>query len=188
MLLSELLGNALGEVHISREWSSLQLSFEFKDKTRIATLIAERVSDELEHIRKSAGAAHHGATHDDAVAKNKYDTHGLELSYLAGSQYARAQQLAQELSSFKKQTLVPYQDHKPIGLMDLITISGPKGTRRHLLLSKYCAGIDIEYDAKKIVVISPDSPLGVELIDCWRGDTITAGPNGSQLFVITEII
>ena len=63
-------------------------------KTAVVKAILKVVDQEIEILERSAQEAHEGATHEDAVAKSKYDTHGLELSYLAGSQYERARKLA----------------------------------------------------------------------------------------------
>ena len=56
--------------------------------------LIKQINDELEVIKKSAEIAHDDATHEESRAENKYDTRGLESSYLAGAQMERVRILS----------------------------------------------------------------------------------------------
>ena len=68
------------------------------NKRELLIQLIQQINDELEVIKKSAEIAHDDATHEESRAENKYDTRGLESSYLAGAQIESSY-----LSSYLKQ-------------------------------------------------------------------------------------
>ena len=59
-------------------------------KEAVVKKIIERLQADLELYFKAARAAHFEATHEQSKAENKYDTRGLEASYLARGQSKQA--------------------------------------------------------------------------------------------------
>ena len=146
------------------------------------------MDQEIEILERSAQEAHEGATHEDAVAKSKYDTHGLELSYLAGSQYERARKLATDRKQFFDQSLASFDGDTPIAATALVALQNQGGTIRFLYISQPCAGIEVDFAGKKVQVLSPESPLGLEVIDSYLGDEVEVGQNSSQSYEIIDLI
>ena len=58
------------------------------------------LATELEGYARSARAAHAEATDEQSKAENKYDTRGLEASYLAHGQSRQAAETAEALEQF----------------------------------------------------------------------------------------
>ena len=56
------------------------------DKKALIGKIIEQLTAELELFAKAARASHAEATHEQSKAESKYDTRGLEASYLARGQ------------------------------------------------------------------------------------------------------
>src|SRR4030095_10484665 len=56
------------------------------DKIALVRQIIAQLDAELEGYARSARTAHAEATHEQSKAENKYDTRGLEASYLAHGQ------------------------------------------------------------------------------------------------------
>src|SRR5688572_15196764 len=56
---------------------------------------------ELETFAKAARAAHAEATHEQSKAESKYDTRGLEASYLARGQSRQAAELEQAIARLR---------------------------------------------------------------------------------------
>lgn len=53
------------------------------DKRALIKKIVAQLEAELALLTKAARSAHAEATHESSKAENKYDTRGLEASYLA---------------------------------------------------------------------------------------------------------
>lgn len=143
-----------------------------RDKQEFYDVLIASMEERLELLLKSAEAAKGGATHGDAVAKSKYDTHGLELSYLAGSQFARAEALSGEILQLKKSEKKLYQEGVPIVEGALVELQSA-ASRVVLFLSVIGAGSDLSWRGAKVSVISPSSPMGVEIIGLDVGDEFT---------------
>ena len=56
------------------------------NKRALIKKIVARLTDELEVYFRAAHASRAEATHEQSKAENKYDTRGLEASYLAHGQ------------------------------------------------------------------------------------------------------
>ena len=137
--------------------------FTLKDKKSIFREIIQSLEQNLSDLRNAAEQAHQGATHEDAVAKSKYETHGLELSYLAGTQYERARKLETDLAILKKFEIKPLEEDEEISIGSLVEISdGKKST--FVFISSQGAGSEVTYNGKKILVLSSTSPMGESLI------------------------
>lgn len=158
--------------------------FTLADKKALVLNVASAIEEQLAHVLKSATSAHGGATHEDAVAKSKYDTHGLELSYLAGSHFQRAKVLETELSKLKAMPVALAETNAPIGTGTLVALNSAN-TVKLIFLSPYGAGLRINYQEENISVISPLSPLGQEILDSYEGDEFTLS---GQEICISKII
>lgn len=151
------------------------------NKQQIIHNILTKLTQELAATIESANAAADGATHEDAVAKSKYDTHGLELSYLAGSQFERARQLQQQLLRFTRD--LPNHHTGQVSVGSLVSLR--RGTQKYyLFLSPVGASLEIVEDGHKVWVISPDSPLGQDIVGLHVGDEVSR----SGIFQNCEII
>lgn len=145
------------------------------DKIHLIDIIVEKMQNELIAIENSAKNAHSGATHEDAIAKSKYDTHGLELSYLAGSQYERAQHLHGELIKMKALKKELKVDNDSIKVGSIIEVISENDNHELYFLSPYGAGYILEWNGHKVKMVSTESPLGIELHESFVGDEIELG-------------
>src|SRR5436190_12732824 len=69
-------------------------------KADLMERIIEALHDSLAVLEKAAREAHAEATHESSKAENKYDTRGLEASYLARGQSKQAAEVAQAVHEF----------------------------------------------------------------------------------------
>jgi len=60
------------------------------NKKKLILKVIEHLTSELELYTRAAKAAHAEATHEQSKAEHKYDTRGLEASYLARGQSKQA--------------------------------------------------------------------------------------------------
>ena len=160
-----------------------------KHKEKLYARLKEKMAENYEAIVKSATAAHDGATHEDAVAKSKYDTHGLELSYLAGSQYERAEKLKSELIAMEEIAIQYFEEDDSVqhgAAVELLNSS--TGQQKIVFLLKYGAGVITTWEGKNVQVISPQTPMGEAILDAYVGDEIQIGNGKDQTYEIVALI
>src|ERR1044072_7611311 len=73
-----------------------------KKKQALVKKIIAALTEELERFAKAARAAHAEATDEQSKAEHKYDTRGLEASYLARGQSRQVAELEAAIDAFEK--------------------------------------------------------------------------------------
>ena len=71
------------------------------NKKKLISYLAEKIAQELTAITEAAKNTYDVATHEDNKPENKYDTRGLEASYLAGAQAKRVVDMKEVLAIFE---------------------------------------------------------------------------------------
>ena len=145
----------------------------------VACLVAE-----LELYARSAQAAHADATHEQSKAENKYDTRGLEASYLARGQSRQAAETETARQLFASLELRDFGPETPVdvgALVELETEPGAgrgDGERSFYFIGPRAGGTEVVHDKKTILVITPESPLGREVVGKRQGDRFTISIGG----------
>lgn len=160
------------------------------NKTDLHRLIIEQLTHDLAVQFNAALAAHEASTHEENIPDNKYETLALEASYVAQGQANRAQEIRRALETYKQLTLRHYDDSSAIGLTALVTLTGEDDTSRTFFIGPLEGGMKLVDDrtGAEIVVITPASPLGRDLIGRGVGDVVrlTIGA-GTKEFEIAEV-
>lgn len=141
------------------------------NKRKIVDELIKELEHRLDLLIRAAIVARDAATGEDSKAENKYDTRGLEASYLAGAQARRSEELTLELHNLKKYQLRSYSETSPIGLTALATVTINSQEKRHFLILPYAGGTKLQVDNKEIFVITPDSSVGKMLMGKNVGDS-----------------
>lgn len=144
------------------------------DKKKLHSLLLEALKANLNATLSAAENAKEGSNHEDAIAKSKYDTHGLELSYFAGSQFERARAVEAKIAILENTFFNEFQPDDEINIGALIQLRNGQKKVQTYLMSDIGAGLDIEYQGEKIIVISPESPLGEAILGLSQGETVDA--------------
>lgn len=145
------------------------------NKKQLKKLLLERLQSDLDATLQAATTAHEGATHSDAQAKSKYDTHGLELSYIAGSQYERARAMQTQIKLLEAFSLPLFAEDEAAEIGALVTLRREAQSDLHFLLLQLGAGVSLSYEGVEVQVISPESPLGERLLGLSVGDSLRLG-------------
>lgn len=132
--------------------------------------VCSRLEADLASLIAAAEAAHQAATHEESKAENKYDTRGLEASYLAAGQSRRVAEIRRALAAWRALQLRPYDDAVGIQLGALVCLEDADGRRQRLLLGPDGAGLKLQDSQGEVVLISPHSPLGQLLLGQGPGD------------------
>ena len=141
------------------------------NKRAVQKKIVEKLKTELELYFRAAKAAHAEATHEQSRAENKYDTRGLEASYLARGQSRQAAELEASISAFEKMEPARFEPGDPIGLGALVELEQGK-RRTFYFVGPRAGGTEIEHDKIEVLVITPQSPLGEQLQGKKQGDRL----------------
>ena len=147
------------------------------DKTDLLQRIQEQLAHDLAVQFNAAKTAHEASTHEENIPDNKYETLALEASYVAQGQANRAQEIKRALETYKQLTLRRFDVDSTIGLTALVTLAGADGTTRTVFIGPLEGGMKIVYQQTEteIVVITPASPLGRDLIGKSAGDLVRIG-------------
>jgi len=158
------------------------------NKLAIKHLLIARLTEDLTALRASARDAHEGATHSEAQAKSKYDTHGLELAYLAGSQYERARAIEMQIQQLQRETFASFGRDDLIDVGAIVTLRSRAQVETHFFLSPWGAGLRLSLEHASIQVLSPESPLGEKLLGLGLDDQLPLSPAAEDLWQVSDLV
>src|SRR5271154_1373703 len=141
------------------------------NKRAIIKKIIARLTDELEIYFRAAKFSRAEATHESSKAESKYDTRGLEASYLARGQSKQAAEIETAIAEFEKLPVKNFGAGDPIGLGALVELE-TGGENLFYFIGPRAGGTEILHEKKEILVISPQSPMGEQLLGKKSGDKL----------------
>ncbi|MBS3186351.1 MULTISPECIES: GreA/GreB family elongation factor [unclassified Pseudomonas] len=153
------------------------------DKATLLSRIVTALETDMEVLRRAALTAYEAATAEENIAENKYDTLGLEASYLATGQARRTAEIRQALLTYQQLRLREYDPARGVQVSNLVTLEDDDGGRRLLFLGPEAAGLKIGEGDELVTVITPRSPLGQQLVGKKIDDEVKLG---DQLFYIID--
>jgi transcription elongation GreA/GreB family factor len=145
----------------------------------VAQIIA-RLDADLLRYAKAALATQAAATDEQSRAENKYDTRGLEASYLAHGQSRQVMDTKQAREQFASLLVRDFDSDEPISLGALVDLE-TEGDSSWYFLGPSAGGTELVYAGQEILVITPQSPLGRLLLGKRRGERIEMGTGGARL-------
>ena len=135
----------------------------------------------------AADTAKDTATSKESIAENKYDTFGLEASYLAHGQSQRALALQDSIYRFRHLTFKDFTEDDVIDLTCLVTLSD-SDTEKLFFMGPVGGGLKVEWMGREVTVITPETPLGVQLMGKAIDDTVELTLSQKKtLFEIADI-
>ncbi len=164
-------------------------------KEQVVAALLVKLNEQLAVAQAAADSAYQGATDSESKAENKYDTRGLEASYLAHGQSKRVLELeaaiadyqrslaqiqsttAAPLEAISKNCLVQLTNATPGSLAPLYFYIGPAG-----------GGIKIALSEAEIKVITPEAPVAKRLLGKELEDEVELTLNGTKACWIIDHI
>ena len=153
------------------------------NKPALLQAIIERLTVDLDVAQRAAQTAYETATHEENVAENKYDTLGLEASYLATGQARRMEEIRHGLAKFRALQLRDLQAGIELGA--LVALDSESGVRQWFFLGPDAAGLKLDFEGCPVMVITPRSPLGQSLFGKSVDDEVSMAGN---VQVIAQVI
>ncbi|WP_033423745.1 GreA/GreB family elongation factor [Geopsychrobacter electrodiphilus] len=142
------------------------------DKVALRNLILAQLKADRDLLLQAASAAHAAATHAENIPDSKYETLSIEASYIAQGQANRAQEISLAMESFRQLDPKNFTPHDPIRLGALVLLEDEDGHQRLILLGPAAGGLKLSFPQGEIMVITPDSPLGENLLGRQVGDVV----------------
>lgn len=149
------------------------------NKRAIIKKILTQLTAELEVYFRAAHAAHAEATHEQNRAENKYDTRGLEASYLARGQSRQALETKAAIAAFEKLVPRKFEPGEPIDLGALVEVEQRKERTLYFIGPK-AGGTEVVHEGREILVITPQSPLGAQLHGKKPGERLQLELDGTR--------
>ncbi len=120
----------------------------------------------------AAMQAYNTATHEENIADNKYDTLGLEASYLAQGQAKRVTECEANLTTFSSLKINYFTHKSPISVGALIFLKSDCEAQQTLFMAPVSGGLKVNYGKREVTIITPSAPLGEKIMGHYVGDEI----------------
>lgn len=149
------------------------------NKKQLIENILSELTKQFETLCLAAKATYDGAIHAESKAEDKYDTRGLEASYLAGAQARRASDMENAISLYKRLKARDFGPQVPIALTALVELEVDEKETLYFI-GPEAGGMKIEQAGKTITVITPKSPIGKKLIGKFDDDEFDFSAGGQR--------
>lgn len=142
------------------------------DKGAILDALRARIRAQLDAVTQSQRASQDGAAHEESRPEDPKDMRSTEASYLARGLADRVGQLQSADDRLASFTPPPRPEDAPVALGSLVTLEDEDGRTTHHLLVPAAGGERLEVGASVVHSLTPDSPLGQELLGRELDDEI----------------
>jgi transcription elongation GreA/GreB family factor len=141
------------------------------NKNALIKKIVNRLTEELEIYFRAAMASRAEATHEQSKAENKYDTRGLEASYLARGQSKQAAEIQGAIAAFEKLDARKFGEAEPVDVGAFVELE-LDGEKAAYFVGPRAGGTEVMHNQQEVLVITPESPLGQQLMGRKQGEVL----------------
>jgi len=154
------------------------------NKQSLVDQVIARLKSDLEKLTNAAKEARDYATDAECKSEGKYDTRGLEASYLAGAQAEKSEELAEAISTLSRIKLPENPARAVTGTLVVVSdVTSGEDDAYFILPAGGGIELETELSENPTTVITPQSPRGEQLINRTPGDFLA----GDDSF-ISEIL
>ncbi len=144
------------------------------NKNELVERIIERLRADYEESLEAINETAETATHEENIAKSKYETKSVEAAYLVEGQLKRNAELESEIAAYQAMRIRTFDQKSRILLSALIELEDEHGDSVNLFMGPQAGGIVID----GIQVITPPSPLGQALLGKYCGEQVSLELDG----------
>ncbi|MEX2581486.1 MAG: hypothetical protein WD342_20690 [Verrucomicrobiales bacterium] len=146
------------------------------DKTAIVEDLKRQLQEQYRRAVEALAGARDAATGDDSKAEGKYDTRGLEASYLASGQAEQVEHLARSIATLEDFGFKDYDIDDSVGPGALVEAEAG-GEVHFYLLAPVGGGLTCETeDGETVTILGPASPLREMLLGKTSGTVLEDPP------------
>ena len=150
-------------------------------KSHLRDAILQQLQQELTRQTKAAEASRDEAISEESRAENKWDTHSQEAAYLAEGQARLAAEIGASIELYATLPLPDFTPDDAVALGALVELdSSAAGKRAWYFLGPRAGGLELEVDGRPILVLTPQSPLGRQLLGKRAGDVVPSALRGAS--------
>jgi transcription elongation GreA/GreB family factor len=133
------------------------------NKRELIRKIVGQLTAELGVYFRAAQNSRAEATDEQNKAESKYDTRGLEAAYLARGQSKQAAELEAAIAEYQKLEPRAFAADDAVDLGALVELQTSDETVWYFIGPR-AGGTEVTLDRREILVITPQSPLGAQLL------------------------
>jgi hypothetical protein len=148
--------------------SFFSLSFPV-NKTLLIQVLSDSLLGKFEALRQSSKKTRSAGNDAESKSEGKYDTRSIEENYLADGFARQAQAAGEALAAFKSIPLRSFDRTTPIDVSALVQLEFPS-EKVWFFLAPAAGGTEVRVEDIEVTVLSPESPLGSQLIGLKVGD------------------
>ena len=132
------------------------------NKRSVIKAVLAALQAELDTFTRAAKSARAEATDEQSRAEHKYDTRGLEASYLAAGKARQVAELEAAIAAFSALPARRFGAGEGVGLGAVVELE-QAGKAAHYFLGPCAGGTEVTVGKCAVLVITPQSPLGGQL-------------------------
>lgn len=151
------------------------------DKQALVTLIINELKQAFNQAISAANEAHAAAVDEQSIAETQYDTLAIEASYLAEGQSKRVIELQAAINAYQTLHIIDFDENKPIALTALVQLSKDSQNKHWFFIGPAAGGFRCILSEQHITVITPQSPMGLALLEKFQDDEIDIKLGNNQL-------
>ena len=142
-------------------------------KSDVLQAIIASLQHQLSSAQTLVAHAQQAATHEEARAEDKYDTRGLEMSYVAAGASDRVAQLRPVLTQYHFWQLPEPNAEaiRPGALVELVA----EDAKMTVFVAPFGEGDKVEVQGQIVHVVTLKAPLGLALLGRSEGDEVSVG-------------
>lgn len=148
------------------------------NKSAVRQGILDQLRNELAVQTRAAQVSHEEATSEESRAENKYDMHSQEAAYLAEGQARLATEIAENILLYETLNISQVPKDGLVALGAAVAVE-QGNDRTWYFMGPRAGGIQVEVDGVTVFVLTPQSPVGRELMGKRVGDPVRALKRGS---------
>lgn len=158
--------------------------FSTVNKSALREVILHQLREELARQTSAAVSARDEAISEESRAENKWDTHSQEAAYLAEGQAKLAAEIGASIELYGTLPLPEFKADEVIALGAVVEVesngSGGKPRRARYFIGPRAGGLELSIDGRDLLVLTPQSPLGRQMIGRRLGDSIQSAGRGAS--------
>lgn len=163
-------------------------------KKQIIDAFIAHFESELKLLEQAVSSAREAATHEENKSEDKHDTRGIEASYLAGAQAARAEELKLVILDYKvlsEEATARPSTTAAVGALIAVQPTEnekPKGRVLHSLIALRGGGASVTLEDRTYSVVTPTSPLGEAILGAQAGEEVEIESKaGSRTYRVASV-
>jgi transcription elongation GreA/GreB family factor len=158
------------------------------NKPAVREQILDQLRNELALQTRAARLSHEEAISEESKPENQYDMHSQEAAYLAEGQARLAAEIAENIALYESLVVAPNGAGARVALGAAVAVEN-SGQRTWYFIGPRAGGLELEVEGVPVLVLTPQSPLGRELLGKRVGETMRVQTRGGHVIQhIAEIL